>query len=359
MGGHTPPILAGISEHYELVVVSGELPASMRGQVRWERLPLGKSRWTRWALAFGAAPRALRRAGADLVHEQSSLPLARRVDLATVLFSWTALYEAIGDGAESPRGALSGAAAAAWSRLERWSYSPRRASMLAALCPSHRDELERLFPGVPVGVTPRGTDPLRFRPDRADRRRVRAALGIAEDDVVVAFMARAEPYKGLPLVIDALAELRQRGRPAPLLLAITPDAPWARWRAEQRGVADRVIWPGWEVEVAEYLRAADLFALPSAYETYCQAAHEAAATGLPVIGTAVSGIRELIGNDEAGLLVERSAPAVAEAILRLQDPTIRARLGAEGRRRCERETIDGFVEATLELYERLLVARSS
>jgi len=347
-------MLAKISEHYEVLALGGgELPEALHGRVGWHRLVARPSR-SRWPLMLAAGSRALRNAGFDLVHEHSSLPLAKRVDLATVLFSWTALHERLDDA--SPASRLAGTA---WARLERWSYSASRASMLAALCPSHREELERLFPHVPVAVTPRGTDPLRFRPDVGERNRHRMRLGLRKGELVVAFMARAEPYKGLPLLIEALAELRARGRRPPRLLAITPESPWARRRAERLGVADRVVWPGWEVNVAAHLRAADVFALPSAYETYCQAAHEAAATGLPVIGTAVSGMRELIGEDEAGIVVARNARAVADAIIRLEDSALRTRLGAEGRRRCERETIDGFTEATLGLYERLLASRSS
>jgi glycosyltransferase involved in cell wall biosynthesis len=343
-----------------VVGISPEAPDVLPDGARWEPIPLAnKPSSARWPLMFAGTGRALRRWQPHLVHELSLLPLARRVDLTTVVFSWSALYETVGPKAKGPPGPLSAVAAAARSRLERWGYSRPRASMLAALCPTHREELERLFPGVPVEVTPRGTDPSEFRPDPADRRRMRAELGIPEDEWVVAFMARAERYKGLPLLIDALAEVRSRGRRVPLLLAITPEARWARRRAGRRGVADRVMWMGWGVDAPRCLRAADLFASPTGHETYGQAAHEAAATALPVVGTRVCGVRELIGHDEAGLLVERSAGSIADAIIRLEDPSLRARLGAEGRRRCEAETIDGFVEATLGLYERLLAGRGA
>jgi glycosyltransferase involved in cell wall biosynthesis len=356
---HSVPLLARASEDYEVVAISLTFPDELRGVVSWERLRFAsKPSRSRWPLVAASAGAALRRCRADLVHEHSPLPLTRRVDLATVLFSWTGLYDALDRRGEGHR-PLESAAATGWRRLEQWSYSPKRTSMLAALCRTHREELRRLFPGVPVEVTPRGTDIERFRPGSSDRRAVRAELGIPEDEVVVAFMARAERYKGLPLLIEALAEIRESGRQPPLVLAITPRASWARRQARELSVEDRVLWPGWEVDVPRYLRCADLFALPTRYETYCQAAHEAAATGLPVVGTRVYGMRELIGDDEAGLLVERSAGSIADAIIRLEDPALRARLGAEGRRRCEAETTDGFVESTLELYERLLARRGA
>jgi glycosyltransferase involved in cell wall biosynthesis len=342
-----------------MVAICAKAPPALPDGARWQPIPLAtKSSRARWPLLVAGTERALRRWQPDLVHELALLPLARRVDLATVIFSWTGLYEALGPRAKGPRGLTRGAAAAR-SRLERWSYSRPRAQMLAALCPTHRQELERLFPGIPVELTPRGTDPSLFRPDPGDRRQVRTELGIGEDELVAAFIARDEPFKGLPLLIDALAEIRSRGRRVPLVVVISPETAWARRQAISRGVAGRLLRPGWPADVPRYLRAADLFVLPTGYETYSQAAHEAAATGLPVVGTRVSGIRELIGDDEAGVLVERSAGSVADAIVRLEDPSLRARLGAEGRRRCEAETIDGFVKSTLGLYERLLAAKEA
>ena len=81
--------------------------------------------------------------------------------------------------------------------------------------------------------------------------------------------------------------------------------------AEGLGVADRVRFLGYRVDVERVYQAADIFVLPTAYETFCRAAHEAAACGLPVVAPPVPGIRELIGEDEAGILAGVVASARA------------------------------------------------
>jgi glycosyltransferase involved in cell wall biosynthesis len=90
-------------------------------------------------------------------------------------------------------------------------------------------------------------------------------------------------------------------------------------------------------------------------ETFCRAAYEAAACGLPVVATPVDGVTELIGDSEAGQLVERDAASVGRALVRLAaDRELRARLGNEGRRRSLECTLERCVDALLDMYDRLL-----
>jgi colanic acid/amylovoran biosynthesis glycosyltransferase len=93
--------------------------------------------------------------------------------------------------------------------------------------------------------------------------------------------------------------------------------------------------------VADALRAADVFVLPSItlesgkMEGIPVALMEAMATGLPVVSTPMSGIPELVTNEVHGLLVgEGDVPALASALRRLHgDAGLRARMGDAGRRR--------------------------
>jgi glycosyltransferase involved in cell wall biosynthesis len=74
--------------------------------------------------------------------------------------------------------------------------------------------------------------------------------------------------------------------------------------------------------------------------------------GLPVVGSDLPPIRELIGDDEAGLLVPpEDVDAAAKAIIRLvDDPELRARLGAHGAERAAAFTPDSVRQALLERY---------
>lgn len=230
--------------------------------------------------------------------------------------------------------------------------------MLAAFSPGHKRELERHFPDVPVTVTPNAVDTKRFHPDAAVRRELRAAEGVGSDEVVVLFVANAWKQRGLPAVIEGLAQAASNA-PVSLRLWVVGYGDAERYGAlaREHGVGDRVRFFGLQPGVERFYQAADLFVFPTAYETFCLAAYEAAACGLPVVATRVSGIDDLVGEEEAGILVERKPKAVGKAIARLAaDPALRERMGEIGRQRASAYTWERSVASVLEAYRRLLDA---
>src|SRR5205823_4787641 len=118
--------------------------------------------------------------------------------------------------------------------------------------------------------------------------------------------------KGLHFAIDALT----RADEWHLAVVGSGDAGALASRAADRGVPARVHLVGETTEPERYLAAADAFVLPSAYETFSLAALEAAATGLPVVATAVGVVEDLAGAGGA-LLVERDADSIAAALRHL------------------------------------------
>ena len=90
-----------------------------------------------------------------------------------------------------------------------------------------------------------------------------------------------------------------------------------RRTAAESGLASRVTFTGRLDDVAEALRAADVFAFPSVYEALGLSLLEAAATGLPAVGSRTGGIVDVIEDGASGWLV---APGnVDELAARLQD----------------------------------------
>jgi glycosyltransferase involved in cell wall biosynthesis len=133
------------------------------------------------------------------------------------------------------------------------------------------------------------------------------------------------------------------------------DGPRPSGLAERLGVGERVRYMGYRPDIERYYQAADLLVLPTLYETFCKAAYEAAACELPVVAPRVGAVPELVGEREAGILVERTPASVAAALRELTaDPALRARMGREGRRRSVSHTGERYVTSVLELYERLL-----
>jgi glycosyltransferase involved in cell wall biosynthesis len=104
------------------------------------------------------------------------------------------------------------------------------------------------------------------------------------------------------------------------------------------------------------LRRADICCLPSQWEGMANSVMESMAVGLPVVGTDVNGIADLVIHMETGLLVEPANPtALADALATLiGDIAMRRRFGAAGRKRVESEfTMDTVVAAKTSLYREL------
>jgi glycosyltransferase involved in cell wall biosynthesis len=133
----------------------------------------------------------------------------------------------------------------------------------------------------------------------------------------ILFVGSLKPVKGLPFLLHALAQLRQRLED--WHLDIVGDGP-ARSEYEnmvgELRLSEKVIFHGMKSkqEVSEFMRKADLFVLPSLAETFGIVAAEALATGVPVLATRCGGPEEFI-TDEVGMLVSPgSADALCEGL---------------------------------------------
>jgi glycosyltransferase involved in cell wall biosynthesis len=176
---------------------------------------------------------------------------------------------------------------------------------------------------------------------------------------VVACVGRFTPVKRQEDLVAAVALLRDQGVDVRLRLA--GDGPLleaVRAQVATLGLEDRVTLHGTLAppEVAELLADADIACMPSSQEGMPGAVMEAMASGLPVVGTKVNGIAELVRDRDTGLLVEARDPqALADALAVLvTDPPLRHRMGAAGRRRIVDElSLEQMVEATTQLYREL------
>jgi glycosyltransferase involved in cell wall biosynthesis len=205
---------------------------------------------------------------------------------------------------------------------------PRRRMLLerawfVAVSAETRAELEDA--GVPPGRIfdiPNGVDTTVFRPADADERRaLRARLGLQEG-VWAAFTGRLDRVKRIDLLVRALADAADCRL---LLVGDGPDRDRLERLALAAGVADRVRFTGRTPEVADQLRAADVFATASDAEGLSNALMEAMACGLACLAAPASGVGQLLG-DERGLIVPDGAWGARLAEV-AGDPALRARLG--------------------------------
>ena len=179
-----------------------------------------------------------------------------------------------------------------------------------------------------------------------------------DDPPTIVCAARFVPLKRHDDLLNALALLRRDGYAFRAVLpGEGPALPAARSLAARLGIEDAVELPGrvGPEAMRDILERASIACLPSLWEGMPGAVMDAMACGVAVVGTDVSGTDELILDGETGLLVPVCDPrALARALARLlDDPELRARMGAAGRRRMEeRFSLDAMLAAKEQLYRR-------
>jgi glycosyltransferase involved in cell wall biosynthesis len=204
---------------------------------------------------------------------------------------------------------------------------------------------------------PNGVDLARFAPAApGERRALRAHLGLPDVPIVV-FAGRLAPEKRIDLLLAIWPEVRA-AHPNALLLLVGEGTEHGR---HAHAAAMGVRFTGAVADVAPYLRAADLFVLPSATEGLSNALLEALAAGLPVVATSVGGTPDIVADGESGLLIPAGEPlALRRALLALLgDSALRERLGKSGRAQVSGAyALPTTARRLRALYDQLIAARA-
>jgi glycosyltransferase involved in cell wall biosynthesis len=208
-----------------------------------------------------------------------------------------------------------------------------------------------------------GIDLDRFSPSAADAGRVsdlRLELNLKGDEVVIGTVGRLVAEKGYSELFAAMRQVRETN-PRVRLVVVGPEDPEksdALSRAQlRRACDDGVVFLGPRKDMNVFYAAIDVFALASHREGFSRSGMEAAAMGLPIVGTDIRGIRQVVDHGKTGILVpvrdpERLARAIRQVVA---DADMRQRMGASGRRKAISEFDQrSQIELTLEVYEHLL-----
>jgi glycosyltransferase involved in cell wall biosynthesis len=230
-----------------------------------------------------------------------------------------------------------------------------------------REFLEAGAPEERVRLIPHGVDVARFRPASADERAaLRTHLGLPAAARIVVYTGRLLRGKGVDTLVEAFHRIALRDDGVHLLivgsgagqsLSVEEDL---RTRTREPGLDGRVTFAGRVDAVEDWVRAADVFAFPSVFEALGISLVEAAACGLPAVGSRTGGIVDVIEDGVTGFLVPPGeAAALEDALARLLgDATMRADMGRRARERAVR-LFDA--EGSLERYRSLFheVARAA
>ena len=325
--------------HDVTLLVSGWPGAPARVQLDGMRVQRTGGRYSFSAAAPGYFRRHLARERFDLVVEDLNkvplfTPLWYRGPLVLLvhhLFGATAFHEA---GA-----ALAGAT---WLLERPLGVLYRGVPTEAVSGSTAQDLVRRGFHREDITVIENGVDLARCAPDPA---------GVRFPEPTMLYLGRLKKYKGVDLILRALARLRDEGVPARLIIGGKGDhAESLRRLRDELGLQDRVDMPGFvtEEEKLRLFRQCWVHVLTSPKEGWGISNLEAAACGTPTVASDSPGLRDSVVDGETGFLVPHGDVEALARRLRavLEEEALRRRLGAGARAFAQRFTWDRAADDT-------------
>jgi UDP-glucose:(heptosyl)LPS alpha-1,3-glucosyltransferase len=195
-------------------------------------------------------------------------------------------------------------------------------------------------------------DQRRFNPDvvTLNRAEQRAKLDVPEDVLLILFAGINWRRKGLATIIRALALLGVDARRCRLVAVGKGRRRRFAALARKLGVADRVTLLEHVDKIERYYAAADVFVLPSLYDSFGLVCLEAMACGLAVVTTATTGASELIDHGRSGFVMADAtdAQALAGYLRQLFDAPRRAEIGARAAARARQLTWEAHMRVWLD-----------
>ena len=239
-----------------------------------------------------------------------------------------------------------------------WKYA--RADAMIAVCQAAAVALVKSgIESARITVAYSGVDLARVIPPASAE--TLSSLGVASGVPLVVMVAALVRHKDPLTFVRAMDGAR---RTVPNIQALMVGEGNLRADVEREisilGLGDCVHLAGYRTDADSLMSVADVVALSSSDEGIGGVVIDAMSFGKPVAATAAGGIPEVVVNDETGLLVPvGDSNALGAAIARLiTDRELARRVGANGIRRAPLFSIDNTVDRTLEVYERVLAARS-
>ena len=202
------------------------------------------------------------------------------------------------------------------------------------------------YPAARVHYVPNGVDPVRFAPSPTAGPSLRRELGLQADEPIVLCARRPVPKNGVEYFAEALARLAAAGVRCTVLFAgLTPEPeldelPYTtRFREAVRtlppSITTRLLGNVANDAMPRLHAASDVAVLPSLLEATSIAGLETMASGVPLVGTTVGGIPEIVESGVTGILVPpQDGAALASALEQvLRETSARRAMGARARAR--------------------------
>jgi D-inositol-3-phosphate glycosyltransferase len=217
-----------------------------------------------------------------------------------------------------------------------------------------------------VQVIPGGVDTGVFQPQ--ERQQARQALALDMAQPVLLFVGRLQPLKGIDTLLRAAQVVRQQHVSLQVLVVgggvdaqdehEAHELQRLQTLCAQLGLTPHVRFVKAQPQavLAQYYAAADVFVMPSHYESFGMVVLEAMACGTPVVASRVGGLASTVVHGQTGFLVpEGEWQTFAQAILHLlAAPALHNAFGRASLRRAQAFAWPHIVARTVQLYRRLL-----
>lgn len=206
----------------------------------------------------------------------------------------------------------------------------------------------------PIEVIHNFVDSDEFRPNRDEALRRRLA---PNGERLVLHVSNFRKVKNLPVVVEVFSEVRKEVPSRLLLIGDGPEREATERLVCELGIREHVVFMGDQEYIAGLLPVGDVFLLPSEHESFGLAALEAMSCGVPVVGSRVGGLHEVIVHGETGYLCSpHDAPCMTQLVTGLlRDEPLRVRMGEASRNRAvEKFALGDIVEQYLNVYRGLL-----
>jgi UDP-glucose:(heptosyl)LPS alpha-1,3-glucosyltransferase len=239
----------------------------------------------------------------------------------------------------------------------------KKAKKIIAISNSVKEDIIRYYkiPEEKINVVYSGVNLEEFNPNNRKKYRgeIRGKYGISPDDILLLFVGNPYDRKGLEFVLRALSRVKQKN--VKLLVSGRDEPGKFQQLVNTLGLNDRVYFRvGLFTDINKYFSAADIFILPSLYETFGLVVIEAMASCLPVVVSSSEfvGAAELIEDNRDGMILKD--PKNSEDILKklnylINDEDVRKQMGKDAVKKAAQYTWEKTADGMLKVFEESVI----
>ncbi len=240
-------------------------------------------------------------------------------------------------------------------------HMAKRADAIIAPSEQIREVLVRYKVKKPVHLLPTGIDPSLFTHPQEEVEAFRSSLEnrypVIRGKRILLFAGRVGKEKNLSFLLSCAPEIFRRCGDTVLILAGNgPDLPQFMEEAEELGIADRCVFPGYldRKDLSLLYPLARVFTFPSVTETQGLVTIEAMLSGTPVVAIGAMGTITVMGGDHGGFMVGHDREEFTRRVLELlEDDALWAKKSAEAREHARDWTIDTMTSRLELIYQEI------